>query len=83
MSKVKCQGQNKIFGHNWVLFVVQTSDLSHIVAYGKANKFFTFKFKDEGQGQVKGKNNIFGHNFGSIWRADLQLVSYCSLWQGK
>ena len=45
-----------------VLFVEQTSNLSHIVAYAKENKFLTSKVKGEGQGHVKGQNNIFGHN---------------------
>ena len=62
---------------------MKTAKLSHIVAYGKANKCLTSKVEDEGQGQVKGQNNIFGHNFGSICHTDFQLVSYCSLWKGK
>ena len=45
--------------------------------------FLTSKVRYEGQGHIKGQNNIFGHNFGSICRADFQLVSYCSLWKGK
>ena len=42
ISKVNGEGQlhakdqNKIFGHIFVLFVAQTSNMSHIVAYGKA-----------------------------------------------
>ena len=60
---------------------MQTSKLSHTVAYGKANKFLMSKAK--GQGHIKGQNNIFGSNFGSICRTDFRLVSYCSLWEGK
>ena len=45
---------------------LETSNLSHIVACGKANKFLTSKFKGEGQGHVKGQNNISGHNFCSF-----------------
>ena len=45
------------------LFVVQTSNLSHVVAYGKVNKFLTSNFKGEGQGHVKGQNNIFSETF--------------------
>ena len=46
-------------------------------------KIFDRKVKDEGQGHVKGQNNIFGHNFCSIWRTGFQLVSYCNLWKGE
>ena len=49
-----------------VLFVVQTSNLACVIAYGKENKFLMSKVKSEGQGHVKGKNNIFGDNFGSF-----------------
>ena len=45
--------------------------------------FFMSKVKGEGQGHIKGQNNIFGHNFGYICRADFQLVSYCSLWKNE
>ena len=62
---------------------MQTSNLSHIVAYGKAYNFLTSKVKDEGQGQVKGQNNLFDHNFGSICHRDFQLVSFCSLWKDQ
>ena len=66
-----------------VLFVVRTSTLSHIVAHGKAKKFLTSKIKGEGQGHIKGKIYIFGHNFGSICHPHFQLVSYCSLCKGQ
>ena len=66
-----------------VLFVVQTSNLSHCVAYGKTNKFLTFKVKGECRGYVKGQNNIFGHNFCSVCHTDFQQVSYCRLWKGQ
>ena len=83
--KVKVMQKVKIIflAITFVLFVIQTSNLSHIVAYGKANKFLTSKVKDEGQGQGKGQNNIFVHNFGSICHTDFQLISYCSLLKGK
>ena len=86
-SKVKDEGQGHIKGKRtsltttFVLFVVQTSDLCHIVTYGEANKFLTSKVK--GQGHIKGQNYIFGHNFGSVYHEDCQIVSYCSLWKGK
>ena len=57
--------------------------MSHIVAYGEANTFLTSKVKGEGQGHVKGQNNIFGHNFCFIWHTDFQLISYCTLWKGQ
>ena len=41
---------------------MQTSHLSYRVAYRKGNKFLTSKVKGEGQGHVKGQNNIFSHN---------------------
>ena len=86
-SKVKgegqglAKGQNNVLAITFVLFIVQTSNLSHIVAYEYANKFLMSKVK--GQGHIKGQNYIFGHNFGSIYHEDFQLVSYCSLWKGK
>ena len=58
---------------------MQTSILSHIVAYANANKFLTSKVKGEGQGLAKGQNNVFGYNFCSIYHTDFQLVSYCSI----
>ena len=77
------KGQYIIFVHNFCSICLQTSNLSHIVAYEKGNKFLTSNVKGEGQGHVKSQNNIFGHKFGFTFRADLQLVSYCSLWKGK
>ena len=62
---------------------VQTFNLSDIVAYGKANQFLTFKVKGEGQGRIKGQNNIFGHNVCSIWHTDFKLTSHSSLWKGQ
>ena len=75
--KVKVMQKVKItfLAINLLLFVIQTSSLSHTVAYGKVNRFLTSK--------VKGQNNIFGHNFGSICHTDFQFVSYCSLWKGQ
>ena len=70
-----------LFPISLVLFVVQTSKLSHIVAYGKANKFLTSNVKGEGQGHMKGQNNLFGHSFYSVCRRDFQLTSYCTLWK--
>ena len=73
MVKVK----RKFLATTFVLFGVQTSNLSHIVAYGKANRSLMSKVK--AQGYVKSQNNILGRNFGSICHAHFQLVSYCSL----
>ena len=42
---------------------MQTSNLSHIVGYGKTNKFLTSKVKGEGQGNIKGQNNILAITF--------------------
>ena len=65
----------------FVLFVVQTSNLSHIVAFGKANKFVASKVK--GHSHMKGQNNNFSHNFCSICGIDFNLASYCRLWKGQ
>ena len=45
----------------FVLFVIQTSNLSHTVAHGKVSKFVTFKVK--GHCHIKGQNNNFSPNF--------------------
>ena len=83
MSKVKGQGQNKIFGHNFCSAWCTYFQLVSYCSLWKANRFLTSKVKDEGQGHVKGQNKIFGHNFGSIGRTDIQLVSYWCLWKGE
>ena len=55
-SKVKAKIE--YLAITFVLFGVHTSNLSHIVAYGKANKSLMFKVKGQGQGHLKYQNNI-------------------------
>ena len=83
MSKVKGQGQKKIFGHNFCSIWRTDIQLVLYCNLWKGQKFLTSKVKDEGQGHVKGQNNIFGHNVGFICRRVFQLVSYCSIWIGQ
>ena len=62
--------QNQSFQQDWR----EPSTPSRIVII----KFLVSKVKGKGQGHVKGQNNPFGHNFGSICHIDLQLVIFAN-----
>ena len=62
---------------NLFLFVLETSNLSHIVAYKKGKKFLSSKAKVKVKVKVKVKGKKV--EIGSNCCKDFQLVSYCSL----
>ena len=71
-------GQNNIFvAINLFLFVLDTSNLSHIVAYKKGKKILSSKVKVKVKFKVKVKGKKV--EIGSNCRRDFELVSYCIL----